>query len=313
VKILFVYRGYSPDLSNSVIDFQRNALQKAGLEIDAFLIKIGGIKGYLYSLKSLHSLIKNKHYSIIHAHYSFSGYLSAFATNKPVVCSLMGSDVLQQKGMLKLPMKFFSRFLWYVVIVKSFEMQKRIPGSLCIPNGVDMDNFRPLAKTMAIQMTGFNPREKNIIFVAQQPDSDVKNLNLAQRALSMVKNETVTLHTVSKISFEKLPYYYNAADALLLTSLSEGSPNVIKEAMACNCPIVATDVGDIREVLSDTQGCYITSFSPEDVARGIEKVLAYGKRTTGRENIKHLDNKIIAGKIIQVYRDVLKKTGQTVR
>ena len=313
MKILFVYRGYSPDLSNSVIDFQRNALQKAGLEIDAFLIKIGGIKGYLYSLKSLHSLIKNKHYSIIHAHYSFSGYLSAFATNKPVVCSLMGSDVLQQKGMLKLPMKFFSRFLWYVVIVKSFEMQKRIPGSLCIPNGVDMDNFRPLAKTMAIQMTGFNPREKNIIFVAQQPDSDVKNLNLAQRALSMVKNETVTLHTVSKISFEKLPYYYNAADALLLTSLSEGSPNVIKEAMACNCPIVATDVGDIREVLSDTQGCYITSFSPEDVARGIEKVLAYGKRTTGRENIKHLDNKIIAGKIIQVYRDVLKKTGQTVR
>jgi teichuronic acid biosynthesis glycosyltransferase TuaC len=70
----------------------------------------------------------------------------------------------------------------------------------------------------------------------------------------------------------------NAADLLLLTSLTEGSPQVIKEAMACNCPIVATDVGDIREIIGYTDGCYITTFKPSDVAVKIQAAFLLGKK-----------------------------------
>jgi teichuronic acid biosynthesis glycosyltransferase TuaC len=79
---------------------------------------------------------------------------------------------------------------------------------------------------------------------------------------------------------------------------------VIKEAMACNCPIVSTDVGDVRALIGDTEGCYITTFDPADVAEKIRLALAFGKRTNGRENIGHLDNRIIAGKIVEVYKKV---------
>ena len=94
-------------------------------------------------------------------------------------------------------------------------------------------------------------------------------------------------------------------DMALMTSFSEGSPQFIKEAMACNLPIVSTDVGDVKEIIQKTEGCYICKNEPEDVAKKIELALDFAKKTTGREKIQHLDNRIIAEKIIQVYQNVL--------
>ena len=58
----------------------------------------------------------------------------------------------------------------------------------------------------------------------------------------------------------------NAADAVLLTSLHEGSPNAVKEAMACDVPVVAVDVGDVRERIGDADGCYVAAATPEALA-----------------------------------------------
>ena len=110
--------------------------------------------------------------------------------------------------------------------------------------------------------------------------------------------------------------YMNAADCLLLTSDSEGSPNVIKEAMACNCPIVTTDVGDVRERLVNLEGCYIvhdndcrftdTKHAAELIATELQKALAFSKRTDGYQRI--LDDKLeisqIAKRILDVYEQI---------
>ena len=98
-------------------------------------------------------------------------------------------------------------------------------------------------------------------------------------------------------------------ELVILTSLWEGSPNVIKEAMACNCPIVSTNVGDVRWVIGDTEGCYITSFDPEDVAEKIKLALEFGKRTNGRDRIIELglDSETIAKRLIDIYSKVLEE------
>ena len=119
------------------------------------------------------------------------------------------------------------------------------------------------------------------------------------------KLEPIDIKEIKNRSREEVNLLMNGAELLLLTSFSEGSPNVIKEAMACNCPIVATDVGDIADVIKNTPGCYLTSFDPADVAEKIKQALAFGKRTNGRKKIRHLDNKIIAEKIVEVYKKVL--------
>ena len=102
----------------------------------------------------------------------------------------------------------------------------------------------------------------------------------------------------------------NASDCVLLTSFSEGSPQFIKEAMACNCPIVTTNIGDVNWVLGNTDGCYLTSFEPEDVAEKIKLAIEFRethRHTRGRERIIELglDSIPVAKRIIEVYEKVV--------
>lgn len=125
-----------------------------------------------------------------------------------------------------------------------------------------------------------------------------------QAAFNLLNDQNAELNVVTGMEFDLVPYYMYASDVLLLTSLSEGSPNVIKEAMACNLPIVSTDVGDVKEVISNTKGCCIASFEPADVAAKLKEALNFSGPTNGREIIKQLDINIIAQKIIGIYKEI---------
>ena len=104
-----------------------------------------------------------------------------------------------------------------------------------------------------------------------------------------------------------MPVYLNAADVLLLTSKWEGSPNILKEAMACNCPIVSTDVGDVKWLLGDLEGHYLSSFDAVDFSKKIKQAFIFGKRTCGRKRIYELglDSENIADRIITIYNMVI--------
>jgi glycosyltransferase involved in cell wall biosynthesis len=122
----------------------------------------------------------------------------------------------------------------------------------------------------------------------------------------------VELLTVYNIQHDEVPDYISAADTVLLTSLFEGSPNVIKEAMACNRPIVSTRVGDVEDVIGNTAGCYLSDFIKEDLALCIEKAFDFSeehKHTNGRERIKKqgLDINSTAEKLLKNYEAILNK------
>ena len=248
MKVLFVYRVYGANKINPVVQNQMNALKNNGIDIIEFTIRNGGIINYIKSIVNLFFFSLKNDFDIIHAHYSYSGFLSFLGTvNKPIICSLMGSDVIKSKRTKKKLILFFAKNIWFKTIVKSKNMH--VENSLVIPNGVDFNNFRPIDKREALIHTGFSKEKINIIFVASDIESEVKNYPLAKKTVDSL-GENYKLHTISDVKFTELPYYYNAANMLLLTSFSEGSPNVVKEALACNCPVVSTDVGD-EEITKD--------------------------------------------------------------
>lgn len=307
MKVLFISSGKSGSVSY-VVRNQGESLEAAGIRIDYFTIK-PGLFGYLSAIPSIRRIYKNGGFDLTHAHYSLSGFAAALAGTKPLVVSLMGSDALSS-CLLRWILFFFAKYLWDATVVKTEQMKDKLglSESFIIPNGVNLERFKPMVKSEARKHINYPLKRRLILFIATSNRPE-KNYKLALKAVSLLNDKNLDLCHVSNVSNKEIPYYLNAADLLLLTSKYEGSVNVVKEAMACNCPVVATNVGDVEIVLGDTQGCKITSFDPENIAEKIRMTLESDNRTNGFQRIKALglDSQKIADKIIGIYKVLILK------
>ena len=304
LRILFVYRVFPPKNEDPIVDAQAKSLLNHE-KLDIEFLKINKPKiGYLIASIKLFILTIMNRYDIIHFHHSYSGYISLFSVRGKKICSLMGSDVLEEKGLNKKLTNFYIEKVWDGIIVKSKEMQKIVPNSEVIPNGVNLSDFQPINRSRAYSKTGYKPNFFNIIFVSTDLNDRVKNFQLALESFNKINIKSITLNTITNVNHSELIYYYNAADLLLMTSLSEGSPNVIKEALACNCPVVCTDVGDVNQLIGEIDNCYITSWDPDDIADKIMKVYKNKSRSNSREKISILNHEKIANKIINYYLSI---------
>lgn len=308
MKILIVCSGNADNfnfkLNQAFVYEQIEAVKEFyKIQYDIFLIKGRGVIGYLRNISTLRKKVRKYKPDIIHAHFGLSGLVSVFQRKVPVIITFHGSDAAIPK------IRFFSRIAaalsHYNIFVSSkihskMGLNKRFS---IIPCGINLDIFYPVKIEIAKQKLNLN-NDKKLILFASGFDNPVKNSSLAFSALNLM-NEPAEIIELKDKNREQVNLLLNSSNLLLLTSFSEGSPQVIKEAMACNCPIVATDVGDIKEVIGDTDGCYITSFHPDDVADKIILALNFGKRTNGREKVRHFDNKIVAEKVYKVYKMVI--------
>ena len=324
MKILFVVSGNSSQFEiTPFIKRQADSIVKNGHEIDYFKIIGKGTIGYLGNIQGLKKKINSCNYDLIHAHYSFNGLLSLLTGTKvPIIVSYMGSDVygdynkqgkLLFSSLVNITISIIIQPFVNAIIVKSQNLTKKIFRNkyiFLIPNGIDLSIFKENNRKEARSYLGLKDDEKVVLFMGDKYNQR-KNFNLIKDAIEYLPQKPILL-TPYPVSPDKTNIYYNAADLLALTSFNEGSPNVIKEAMACNCPIVATEVGDIQWLFGNEPGHYITSFDSEDVAEKIANAFQfrykYG-RTNGRERLINLglDSDTIAMKIIGVYKDVVKK------
>jgi teichuronic acid biosynthesis glycosyltransferase TuaC len=303
MKVLFVRSGnYGPD---PITQNQGDSLIGLGIELHYFDIIGKGITGYISNFYKLHKTLRRIKPEIIHSHYSLSGFFVVISmTRIPVITSLMGSDV-NQSGLFKIFItRLFIKYCWKETIVKSAEMKARLAlkSVFVIPNGIDLKRFKCIHREEALSKLQWEKDGIHILF-GSDPDRPEKNFKLASDAIKILSIEfpNIILHVLCNIPREEVYLHYNAASFLLLTSLSEGSPNVIKEAMACECPIVTTPVGDVRDVINNTPGCYITSFDLQDVAGKMKSAILFNGRTNGRSLMKQYDSDIIAERIVRIY------------
>lgn len=269
------------------------------VEYDTFFIKGKGILGYLKNLNKLKRKIRSYKPDFVHAHFGLSGLLATLQRIVPTLVTFHGSDanLPELTGLSRLA----SSLSQYDIFV-SDKLKKRISsttGYSIIPCGIDLDTFYPVDMKTAREKLNLDQTKKYILF-ASHFSNTIKNAPLAFAAVEKL-DEKCELLELKNRSREEVNLLLNACNLMLLTSKSEGSPQVIKEAMACNCPIVATDVGDIKDVISGTDGCFITSFESEDVAEKISLALKFNKRTNGLENILSFDNALVAKKVYDIY------------
>ena len=289
---------------------QVQSLERRGAQVDVLFINgKESTWNYLRGFGQVRRKVRSSHYDIVHAHYVFSGIMARAQFRCPLVVSFHGAG--EMFGWVGWLCKALAPLVdAFTVTSAEHEAELGARGAHIIPCGIDAEMFRPMPMAEARQRLGLPQDKKLVLFAADlRPE---KRVDVARAAVELLRREVnaVELLVVTGRPHAEVPLFMNACDALVLTSDAEGSPQVVKEAMARNLPIVSVSVGDVAEVIGRTEGCFLCQRTPEDVAAKLRQALAWGRRTNGRDAVLHLSLDRIADRILGIYRQVLARRGE---
>lgn len=305
----------------SFVRAQVECLKQAGVDVELLLLDGPHRKwNYIKAVFQLRRRLANSSIDLVHAHYGFVGMAARTQWQVPIVVTFHGGDLMglvvndQGKRALTGPLiAVAGKALAGVIdaaIVQSREMAGLLttPNVYIVPHEVDFKVFRLTDKQQARAELGLHHDKKYLLFAAN-PQVGVKRFPLAKAAADELRKQdpSVEMLIVYKETQDRLALYMNACDALVFPSFMEGSPNIVKQAMACNLPMVATDVGDVREVIGSTKGCYVCKPEVGEFVVRLADILQRCERTQGREQVRHLDGPAVAQRIIGIYEFVLRR------
>ena len=304
---------------------QIQSLERCGVDVEIIEMRGVPVLKYAAGYRKMRKLLRDV--DLIHAHYGYCGWLARSQFRKPIVVSFMGSDVYgDQNGSGR--SDWLSSFMAYShcrwlaplansVIVKSRQMADLVAPtpSHIVANGVDVEAFHPEDSSAARQKLGWKLDRRYVLFPGN-PENPRKGFALAREAIETLNAKLVRpveLVALWNVSPDEVANYMNASDAMLMVSIAEGSPNVVKEALACNCPIVAVPVGDVATLLDGVEGCVVCEREAVALANALCETLSRGERSQGRATIEHrcLDVESVARRVVGIYQDVLARTGSS--
>ena len=317
------------------IEEQISALQAAGVQVVRYAIKGKGILGYLRELPAFERMIRAERPDIVHAHFGLSGLLANLQRLVPVVTTYHGSDINVPKilRLSKIAMRLSKHNIF--VSKRNINIAKPKKDYSLLPCGINIPKPWSEMQNLVVDQLTLNQwvqeklsaDVKHVLF-AGAFDNAVKDAELAFAAIqacntamgngqwaiesnrqSPIANRPIKLIELKGYNRNQVTALMYNCHALLMTSKTEGSPQVVKEAMACGCPIVSVDVGDVAERTSGVEGCYVVpSREPQDIANALSKAIEFDGRTNGRERIiaMGLSNEQVAQELVKIYQSVLK-------
>lgn len=311
MKILIVC-SYKPQMPEGCVPFIReqvDALRTQGCECEYYHVKGKGFVGYLREIPGLRKKIREWKPDVVHAHYGLSCLVANFATRRvPVVSTYHGSDI-NVKSVRRFSKMAIRLSAWNVFVSKrNVDIAQPKKHWSLIPCGVALSDDQLQTRAKARNALRWSAAEKRVLF-AGAFDNDVKDPELAKQAMKELKNEGVNAELIELKGYnrQQVNTLMCAVSCLLMTSKTEGSPQVVKEAMACGCPIVSVDVGDVAERTEGVSGCFVVkSREPRDIAEALKKATAFEGKTNGREHIlaAGLTNELVAKRIIEIYKQI---------
>ena len=306
---------------------QADFLRSAGVDVDVFQFR-GDQRPdrYLAAWVRAQWRLATTRYDLVHAQFGQSGVL-ALPRRVPLVVTFRGSDLLgivsdvdgryTWKGRVA---QWLSRLVARradAVIVVSDHMKRFLPSAVSaavIPSGLDLERFRPLPRDDARRALRLRLDGQYVLFVGR-PTQARKRGDLARQAVELLDPSWgVELITAWGVPHDDIPLYMNACDVLVCTSMQEGSPNVVKEALACDTPVVSVPVGDVPTRLAGIEGCELCADDrPETIAAALARVFRRGQRIRGRHTVASLDESLLTQQVIAIYRSVLARRAGTTR
>lgn len=334
MKILIIGR-YKKQFPHNLLPFvleQGESLRQLGMDIEYMPIR----GNYILAVKALKQKIRECQPDIVHAHFGLSAITAELQSLVPVVTTFHNGETLD--WMVNLMTSLFSLRAKHVVYVAQhiydlvyFKAKKYS----IIPCGVNMDDCHVIDQAAARKLLGYEEGVKYILFGGGF-DNLRKNYAILRDAVERIEQASwvpveggercgnIVCLEMKGLSRAECVLRMNACDLFALPSHSEGSPQALKEAMTCNCPIVATDMADVRHLLGDLLGHYILrnprktrerwdadENSLNDMVALLQEALQFSGRTNGRQRIIEmgLSNTQIAEQLVKIYQEILKERG----
>lgn len=308
------------------VEQQLTSLSHLGIDVDVLFVDRAhlGMQSYLGLGRRVRDRVATTQPDLVHIMYGgiMAAVVTRAVTDRPMIVSFCGSDLYGEllSGRLRKVISRCGVLASHLaakraqgVIVKSKLLQDELPRTInrskvrIIPNGVDLERFQPLDRESCRQRLEWDSQRFHVLFPTNSGDPR-KRLFLAKAAVERLSNldVPVELHELRGVPHHEVGYWLNASDVVLLTSTHEGSPNVIKEALACDVPIVSVDVGDVYERISDLRGCYLADPDPDDLCAKLKQVHAGPRRIAGRDKVQNLSLQRTALRLQEFYCDILK-------
>lgn len=298
---------------------QIDSLRAIGVEVDIYLFQDRrSFRGLFHGGRALRRKVREFEPDIVHVHYgAVQALIAVLFSNKPVIVSFCGSDLLGNysstgkktwSGLLSICLSQLAALGSQRCITKSNELRNALWVPWCrrkcevIPNGVDLNQFRPIPRSQARAALGWSHNDPVVLFMFRQ-GTWVKDPELARAAYieARTRLSSLRMYVLGDEDPDRIPLFYNAANVLLLTSRHEGSNNTVKEALACNLPVVATRCGDIEERLQGVRSCYVCKRDSRELGQRLVEVVTSGEHNNGRVYLHELTLDRVAQRVKACY------------
>ncbi len=308
------------------VEQQVKGLTDAGIAVEVLLIdRVGlGPATYAKTVGVVRSRVVQVRPDLVHVMY---GGVMAFLVTRatrfcPTVVAFCGTDLL---GAARGPFAFRLRRAAGVfasheaarradgIVVKSQNLRQALPKGIdpsrvrIIPNGIDLGRFRPLDRLECRRKLGWSPDVFHVLFPTSDSGLRVKRMPLAEAAVALLNRMGIRsqMHGLPGVPHDEVPIWLNAADVLLLTSSHEGSPNIVKEALGCNRPVVSVDVGDVGERIRGIEGCFLAEPTSSDLADKLARVHDGLRIVNGRAKMQDMSLEKVTMRLLELYDAML--------
>lgn len=308
-----------PD-AGAFVAAQVESLRDAGVDVDVLHVdRTQGRRAYRGLGERVRRAAAGGAPDVVHVMYGgvMADAVTRSVADRPVVVSFCGTDLLGgPAGTLleRLSLRYgvlASRRAARradAIVVKSRNLLDSLPAAVdrsavaVIPNGVDFSRFRPLDRDDARRRLGWRSDVVHVLFPALRSRVE-KRYPLAEAAVDLLRTGgvPVELHALEHVQHDDVPAWLSASDAVVLTSAHEGSPNVVKEALACNVPVVSVDVGDVKERFGAVHGCFLAPPTPEGIAEALRAAVAARDTVDSRSAVSELSHELVAERLRAVY------------
>lgn len=309
MKIMYISRAHSGKPIPFVIEQANSIIRNYPVEISQYFIPDGIFNGYVKTIFRLPTVLKKHRIDIAHVHNGLSAFIVIlskiiFYKSLKVVITFHGSDLNEEKR--RRFSLFASKFSSHNIIVSKKMAHVLNTSYSIIPCGIDTDvdlNYRDNMR----QRKNWGPNEFVILFSSNFNRIE-KDSEFAFKVVDKFRactQKVVHFIELNGFSRHELTQLMQAADCLIMCSIMEGSPQVIKEAVLNSLPVISNDVGDVAEIVEGVDNCFIVNKEVNAYVERLIDLLNTRARVKNRLPVlEKYDNNKIAANLYKIYNQL---------